>query len=129
MFFYFFVYLYVDQAAHVNSYILSTPTAFILFSSFVFSIIFSRLYLGYHSLLDVFTGSALGVFLLIWFHQSLRYYLDAWVVTGIPGAISLTFLAGYFCMRFHPQPPVYSPASAETGITFGNILIQKYFHD
>lgn len=120
--FYYFIYHYVDFAQNESSYLFSFWVALALTCFYSGSIIISRLYLGYHSPLDVACGFVLGVVSLFFFYFFLRHVLDAWICLDIPlkYGFTISFLVGASFLYFHPQPDTPTSAWAESAVCFGS---------
>jgi len=116
---YLLIYHYVDKAEYAAHYPISFWTALAIASFYAGNIIFSRLYLGYHSLLDVACGLILGLFYWSFFYFFFRHLLDAWVCVDYPYSFTLTFLIGAAIMAFHPRPSSPTPVWAESGVCIG----------
>jgi len=83
------------------------------------SVIFSRLYNGYHSPLDVAGGATVGLlFTTVWYFF-LRYWLDKLLMWNSFFAPVLAFLIHFAMILLHPRPTEPTPALPESGMLFG----------
>lgn len=116
---YFIIYQYYDKFYRVQQYPLSLPIATILIFVIAGSVIFSRLYNGYHSPLDVAGGACIGFsFLFLWYF-SWRHWLDDYLMWNSVYGPLVTFAIGASMIIFHPRPPEPTAALPESGMLFG----------
>jgi len=116
---YFLLYHYVDKFYQVPHYPLTLATSLLITILISGSIIFSRMYNGYHSPLDVAGGAVLGFSVCIIWYVSIRYWLDTlvmWKSFYVPLIILLISLS---MVLLHPRPDEPTTALPESGMLFG----------
>jgi membrane-associated phospholipid phosphatase len=116
---YFLVYQYHDKFYRVQQYPVSLPVATVLIFVIAGSVIFSRLYNGYHSPLDVAGGSVIGLLFLGLWYTSWRHWFDQYLMWTSVYAPLVTFAVGACMVIFHPRPPEPTAALPESGMLFG----------
>lgn len=98
----------------------------ILVMVYIVMLVFGRLYCGMHSLIDVFTGSAMGV--VIWVANALvTPFIYAWITADRPTpdylVPSSTILLGLFLISAHAQPvddcPCFEDSTAFIAVAMG----------
>lgn len=114
---YFFVYHYVD---HAQAYAISMTAGIVMTFMWSSSVIFSRLYNGFHSPQDVAFGFVLGwVAFFSWYYYG-RAMIDSWVFSvGKYIPMVTTILGGIILMWMHPRPLEPTPCVAETAVVVG----------
>lgn len=92
-----------------------TALLYIAASAWVAVIAFSRMYLGFHSPVDLYTGAVLAAACLH-AYRAVDAAIDAALVR--PGAAGVLVLVALTCaMRLHPKPTAYTP-SFEFSVSF-----------
>lgn len=96
------------------------PAVTVLAVLWTLSVVWSRLYNGHHTPMDVAAGAILGVTILAVWTIHLRPLADLFVVSStLTGAFTLVG-TGVSILALHPVPPkVLTPAHAETGLVIG----------
>jgi len=116
---YLLIYQYYDKFYRISSYPISFSVAsFLLFWS-ASSVIFSRMYNGYHSPLDVFGGSVIGLSIVGIWYNFIRNWFDLLLMWKSIYAPITSFMVSIFMIIFHPRPPEPTAALPESGMLFG----------
>jgi len=116
---YFMMYHFVDKFYRVPYYPVTFTTALLVVSFCSLSVIFSRLYNGYHSPLDVLGGSIFGLSLIpLWYH-SIRHWVDSLLMWNSIYAPMFALIAALCMVVFHPKPAEPTAALPESGMLFG----------
>jgi len=117
---YFMLYQYHDKVYRVQSYPLSFGTAAFLTFILAASVIFSRLYNGYHSPLDVGGGAIIGLITVTSWYISIRYWYDTFLMWNSFYAPMLALVIGASMVVLHPRPNEPTAALPESGMLFGS---------
>jgi len=117
---YFILYQYHDKFYRVQNYPLSYGAAIFITFILAASVIFSRLYNGYHSPLDVCGGALIGFLTVSTWYASIRYWYDTFLMWNSIYAPILALLIGASMVFFHPRPNEPTAALPESGMLFGS---------
>jgi len=117
---YFMLYQYHDKVYRVQSYPFSFGTAAFLTFILAASVIFSRLYNGYHSPLDVGGGAIIGLITVTSWYISIRYWYDTFLMWNSFYAPMLALVIGASMVVLHPRPNEPTAALPESGMLFGS---------
>jgi len=116
---YLLIYQFYDKEYLVNEYPISLPLATVLTSLVAISVIFSRLYNGYHSPQDIAGGFLIGTSILTFFYVYWRHWLDIFLGWNSTYAPIVSFCICLSMILFHPRPPSPTAALPESGMVFG----------
>jgi len=116
---YFLVYHYYDKFYRIPHYPLSFSTAALLTAWCSGSIIFSRMYNGYHSPLDVLGGFVIGIGTFGTWYWFLRYWFDLLLMWNSIYAPLTSLCIGTLMVVYHPRSPEPTAALPESGMLFG----------
>jgi len=116
---YFMMYHYMDKFYRIPYYPISFFTAFTIIFISCISVIFSRMYNGYHSPQDVLGGTILGIgFIPLWY-STVRHWLDSLLTWNSIYAPMVTLTIAVLMIAFHPKPGAPTAALPESGMLFG----------
>jgi len=116
-----FAFFDTHLLAHKHSVVtLSLEVSVVLGLLWAISISSSRIYNGYHNVLDVVMGAILSTITSVVFFVYLRHWLDVWVLTYELYVPVMTLIGGVLALMWHPTPKdKTTPAHAESALLAG----------